>query len=286
MSGSGRTVIAPGAILNINGPSSVFLANRTLEIGGTALWTNAGSITFTAAVITNRAGALFQAQNASSLTPTFASSGRFDNAGTFRKSASTGTTTFSGVVLNNYGTVDIQAGFVAAYGGYTSGSGALLNCALGGTNSGSGYGQMQVAGTVALNGALSVGLTNGYLPSTNDSFTVLTAGTCNGTFTGFFYPSNQVTMQLSNTANSVIVLVTAVAAPPPPFLLSASLSGSNVLLTWTAVSNTTYRVEFNPDLNASNWSALPGDVTNLSNFASKLDPLTPSNRFYRVRVLP
>ena len=287
MSGSGRTVIAPGATLNINSPSGVFLANRTLEIGGTAIWTDAGSLTLTATVITNRAGALFEAQNASSLTPSFASGGRLDNAGTFRKLSSTGTTTFnSGVPFNNYGTVDIQAGFVAAYGGYTSGSGALLNCALGGTNSGSGYGQMQVAGTVTLNGALSVDLTNGYVPSTNDSFTVLAAGTRNGTFANFYYPSNAVTMQLSNTANSVIVLVTAVAAPPPPFLLSASLSGSNVLLTWTAVSNTTYRVEFNPDLTASNWSALPGDVTSLSNLASKLDTLTPSNRFYRVRVLP
>ena len=281
-------VIAPGATLNINSPSGVFLANRTLEIGGTAIWTDAGSLTLTATVITNRAGALFEAQNASSLTPTFASGGRFDNAGTFRKLSSTGTTAFgSGVLFNNYGTVDIQAGFVAAYGGYTSGSGALLNCALGGTNSGSGYGQMQVAGNVTLNGALSVGLTNGYVPSTNDSFTVLTADTCNGTFANFYYPSNAVTMQLSNSTSSVIVRVTAVAVPPPaPFLLSASLSGSNVLLTWTAVSNTTYRAEFNPDLTASNWSALPGDVTNFSNFASKLDPLTLSNRFYRVRVLP
>ena len=56
MSGSGRTVIAPGATLNINSPSVVFLANRTLEIGGTAIWTDAGSLTLTAAVITNRAG--------------------------------------------------------------------------------------------------------------------------------------------------------------------------------------------------------------------------------------
>jgi hypothetical protein len=52
------------------------------------------------------------------------------------------------------------------------------------------------------------------------------------------------------------------------------------------VSNTTYRVEFNPDLTPSNWAALPGDVIGVSNTASKLDPLTPSNRLYRVRVVP
>lgn len=47
----------------------------------------------------------------------------------------------------------------------------------------------------------------------------------------------------------------------------------DVLLTWTAFSNITYRVQYNPNLNPSNWSALPGDVTSMSNFASKLDPL-------------
>lgn len=94
-------------------------------------------------------------------------------------------------------------------------------------------------------------------------------------------------MQLSNTASSVVVRVTGVSLPPPaPVLFSPLLSGSNVLLTWTAVSNTTYRVEFDPNLSPSNWTALAGDITSLSNLASKLDPVTPSNRFYRVRVLP
>ena len=288
MNGTGRTIIAPVAALNINNPGSVSLSSRSLENGGTALWTGAGSITLgSGAVITNRSGALFNAQNAAALSYASGAVCRFDNAGTFRKSFNLGTNTFGfNVSLNNYGTVDVQTGILAANGGYTSAAGATLSSAIGGTSPGTGYGQLQVAGTVTLNGALSVLLTNGYVPTTNDSFTVLTAGTRNGTFANFYYPSNAVTLQLSNTANSVIVRVTAVAPRPTPFLLSASLSGSNVMLTWTAVSNTTYRVEFNPDLTSSNWSALPGDVTNLSNLASKLDPLTPSNRFYRVHVLP
>jgi hypothetical protein len=46
-------------------------------------------------------------------------------------------------------------------------------------------------------------------------------------------------------------------------------------------------LEFNPALtNLANWTAIAGDVTTLSNLATKLDPLTPTNRFYRVRVLP
>jgi hypothetical protein len=36
-------------------------------------------------------------------------------------------------------------------------------------------------------------------------------------------------------------------------------------------SNTTYRLEFKPNLMPSNWTGLSGDVTSLSNLASKLD---------------
>jgi hypothetical protein len=137
-----------------------------------------------------------------------------------------------------------------------------------------------------LNGALGVTLTNGFVPAVNDSFTVLTAGTRNGMFANFHFPSNTVTMQLSNTTTSVIVRVTEVLVVPQPILLQPELVGSDIRLTWTAVSNLTYRVEFNPDLNPSNWTALPGDVIGVSNTASKLDPLTPTNRLYRVRTLP
>ena len=187
---------------------------------------------------------------------------------------------------NNCATVDIRSGILSLQAGYVSSSNALLNCALGGTTAGTNYGQLQVAGTVTNNGALSVDLTSGYIPATSDSFTVLTAGTRSGTFASFYYPSNVVTMQMSNTANSVIVRVSEVLVVPPPILLPPALAGSNLLLTWTAVTNTTYRLEFNPDLTPSNWNALPGDIAGSGNTASKLDALTPSNRFYRVRVLP
>jgi hypothetical protein len=286
MSGTGRTVISPAASLTIANPSSLAITSRTLENAGTTVWTGAGSINLNAAIITNRASALFNAQNSA---PIFFGGGvpRFDNAGTFRKSLNIGMTTIGGSVsFNNYGTVDIQSGFLAANGGYVSSSNAVLNCALSGTSPGTNYGQLQVAGAVTLNGTLSVNLTNYYIPATNDSFTVLSAGTPNGAFANFIYPSNQVSMLLSNTTNSVIVLVTKVFVVPMPLLMSPQLSGSNINLTWTAVSNKTYRVEFNPDLALSNWNALPGDVTAVTNVASKLDILTLSNRFYRIQVIP
>jgi hypothetical protein len=191
-----------------------------------------------------------------------------------------------GIAFTNYGTVDIQTGFLAVNGGYGSSSNAVLNCALAGTTPGANYGQLEVAGTVTLNGSLSVNLTNNYIPATTDTFTVLTAGARNGSFANFIFPSNAVTMQLINTTNSVIVRVTNALAASQPLLLPLQLSGSNITLTWTSISNITYRAEFNPDLTPSNWNALPGDVTAVTNMASKLDTLTPTNRFYRVRVVP
>jgi hypothetical protein len=162
----------------------------------------------------------------------------------------------------------------------------MLRCALGGTNLGTGYGRLQVSGAITLNGALRVDLIEGFIPAVSDSFTVLTAGTRSGTFGNFHYPSNQLTMQMSNTANSVIVRVTDVLIVSDLVLLQPELSGSNIRLTWTAISNTIYRLEYKTDLGLADWSILSGDVTSLSNTASKLDTLTTSNRFYRVRVLP
>ena len=173
---------------------------------------------------------------------------------------------------------------MAAKGGYVSARNALLNSSLAGTNAGTGYGRLQVSGTVSLNGALSVDLSNGFVPGIGDSFSVVTAGTRNGTFASFSYPSNQVTMQSSNTPNSVVVSVTGVPIPAPS-LLTPQIVGSTVLISWTAVSNATYRLEFTPVLIPPTWTALPGDVTSAGNTASKQDALTSTNRFYRVRVI-
>jgi hypothetical protein len=288
MSGGGRTILSPGAMMNLGSALALSLNGRTFENAGTVVWTGTAGLVLTSGIITNRPGALFQAQNAAQIS--FNGSGatnRFDNAGTFRKSVSAGTTTVvSGVSFNNSGTVDIRSGILAANGSYGSSSNAVLNCALGGTTAGTGYGQLQVAGTVFLNGALSVDLVNGFTPALNDAFTVVTAGTRNGTFVNFFYPSNQLVMQVSNTANAVKVLVGGVIGIPERVLVPPQISGSNITLCWGALPNVTYRVEFNSSLDPATWSALPGDVAGADGIACKTDVVTSSNRFYRVRLLP
>jgi hypothetical protein len=206
---AGRLIIAPGVTLTVSNPIGLgaTLNTRTLENGGTILWTGTGDIAINSgAVITNRPGALFHAQNAASLVAFVGGGGRIDNAGTFRKSANSGTTTAGSFVsFNNSGTVDIRSGTLAANGGYASMAGALLNCALGGTTPGAGYGRLQVSGAVTLNGALSVDFNNGFSPTANDAFTVLTAGTRNGAFASFSYPSIVTDLVMSNTPSSVVV---------------------------------------------------------------------------------
>lgn len=203
MDGSGRIIISAGATLQVGSANGVNL-QRTLENAGTAIWTGAGTFILLNGVITNRAGALFHAQNAATFFPIGGC--RFDNAGTFRKSANAGTTTFaSGLALNNSGTVDIRNGILAANGGYISSPSALLNCVLGGTAPGTGYGQLQVAGSVALAGNLSVALTNNFIPLGSSLFTVLSAGSRSGSFANFFFPAD-TELVMSNTPSSVVVL--------------------------------------------------------------------------------
>jgi hypothetical protein len=133
MEGSGRTFIPIGATLNVGGASGVSL-KRTLENAGSALWTGSGAMIMLGggigSVVTNRPGALFHAQNAAQF---FFAGGarRFDNAGTFRKSVSAGTTTV-GVTFTNYGTVEIQTGTVLFSGSFHNNN--VVNLSAGTTN--------------------------------------------------------------------------------------------------------------------------------------------------------
>ena len=92
-------------------------------------------------------------------------------------------------------------------------------------------------------------------------------------------------MTRSITLASVFQAPAPAAVLAPPTLLPPQLTGTSVMLTWTANPNTTYRLEYKPDLKSTNWNAVPGDVTAASNTLSKLDALTSSPRFFRVRVI-
>jgi len=144
MSGGGRTVIAPGATLNLVNTNAVGLWEWTLENGGTVIWTGTGDLSCGSAVLTNRPGALWEVRNERGFY--YAGGGplpQFDNAGTFRKSQGSGTNIFFGFPFNNYGAVEVQSGALLYSGSgfnhsgtvsVAAGAGLRLRC--GGTATG------------------------------------------------------------------------------------------------------------------------------------------------------
>ena len=73
---------------------------------------------------------------------------------------------------------------------------------------------------------------------------------------------------------------------PAPILLALVVTSTEVVITWTSVSNVNYRVQYNPLLTTTNWIDLIGEVVASGRTASKTDSMTRTNRFYRVQVWP
>jgi hypothetical protein len=71
-----------------------------------------------------------------------------------------------------------------------------------------------------------------------------------------------------------------------PLIESITPSDGNVLVTWSSISNRTYRLQFTTNLSANDWYDVAGDILASSYTASKIDSSPATPRFYRVRVLP
>jgi hypothetical protein len=118
MSGSGRTVANGG--MAVSGPAGKTLDGRALDNAGTATWTGGDIAMANGAVFNNLPGGTWDAQgdagfvwNLVGVTPAL------NNAGTFRKSAGTGTTTVA-VTFSNTGTVDVQTGTINLAGSFAN----------------------------------------------------------------------------------------------------------------------------------------------------------------------
>lgn len=80
----------------------------------------------------------------------------------------------------------------------------------------------------------------------------------------------------------------AIATDARPTILSFTGAGTtNVVITWSAVSNVTYRMQYKSDLNNTNWVDLVPDFTATGNTASATNnPSGATQRFYRVKIVP
>ena len=174
----GATTIASNSVLNIVSATDHDLANRALTNYGTVVWSggrvrgggNPGTPIYNFV--------LWDAQSDQELNADYGGFGvTFNNAGTFRKSAGTNTTTIqSGVVFTDTGTVDVQSGALVLNNGGTFSSSSLI----------SGGGSVWLAsGAFTLNGIITspnVQELGGTLVGTNVLNGVLnwTNGTWNG----------------------------------------------------------------------------------------------------------
>ena len=103
-----------------------------------------------------------------------------------------------------------------------------------------------------------------------------------------------------NTTNPITVSVTdnglpplsdsktfSVTVMPHPAFESVALSNSVLTLTWSAISNETYRVQYTTNLAGTNWSELSPDVAASGPTATQTDSVSSDlQRFYRILVLP
>jgi hypothetical protein len=89
---------------------------------------------------------------------------------------------------------------------------------------------------------------------------------------------------LSSTNNFMVIVTNAV---PAPVILAIEVTGTNAVLTWSAISNLAYRLEYLDDVTLTNWVASLPDVVAADDTASATNVTAGQPaRFYRVQLLP
>ncbi len=217
MSGTGTTTIPSGGALNISGASDHLFDTRTINNSGTTTFTatSAGDLDFAnGAVFNNLSGGVFDIQSDSVVLDFIAGTeGAFNNVGTLRKSAGTGTSTID-IAFNNTGAVDVQTGTLsltkggASDNGFSGAAGTTLEFG-GGTHTLNAGATVSIPNVIFSSGTVS--LSDSYNATTN---TTVSGGTANfnGTVTSV---GSSVTVS-NGTANfssaSSISTVTATLA--------------------------------------------------------------------------
>ena len=126
---SGSLTVASNGVLNLSGSGDKYIEWGTLNNAGSVTWTG-GNVwgynwNYYVNVISNQDGGLFDVQTDAALSSYSCCSGSLTiyNAGTFRKSAGTGTNAINWA-FSNTGLVDVQSGAVSLQSSYTQTAGA------------------------------------------------------------------------------------------------------------------------------------------------------------------
>ena len=122
---TGSSTLTNAGTINLSGANQKNLTVLTFNNAGVVNWMGAGIFyMYTGAVFNNLASGIFDVQDDASLSYFSGTAPKFNNAGIVRKSAGTGTTTFSAnVTFTNAATVDAQVGTLRFTNGYTQSAG-------------------------------------------------------------------------------------------------------------------------------------------------------------------
>ncbi len=170
LAGVGALTIASGATMNISGSGTRNIDGGTLSNSGTINWSGTNNISiYNAGILNNLAGGLFSATNDQLIYQSCCGAGQgVNNAGTFRKTIATGTTTIQSFA--NSGTIQPQSGTIAFSATFSNSGSPTYDFGIG---SASTFGRLTFTNPVALTGALIAAPVNSFVPQGGQQFQIV-----------------------------------------------------------------------------------------------------------------
>jgi hypothetical protein len=115
----------------------------------------------------------------------------------------------------------------------------------------------------------------------------VTVGSMPLSFTNSIQNKNLVLFDLAVTQNVQHVVINLDFAVESDLVIQSVLvTGEVATVTWTSVSNRTYRVQFKDNLSDLTWQDISPDIAATGPTTSVNDPVLGSQRFYRILQLP
>ena len=163
--------------------------------------------------------------------------------------------------FTNTGTINALAQILSFSGAFTNVGGTLAF----GVSSLASFGQINVSGSVALNGMASATWLNGFTPAVGNSFAVLDYGSHSGTFATITLPPGYLGEGIYGaTVFSLMVTNTTAATNTLPVFLSIKLvNPSNAVVSWPSTA-TNYTLQTSTNLSSGSWSNVTSGVTTVS----------------------
>jgi uncharacterized repeat protein (TIGR01451 family) len=173
LTGTGSLTIASGGTMNISGFGTRFIDGGTLNNAGTINWSGANNLSvFNSGVINNQSGGVFSVTNDQLIFQHCCAGGQpFNNAGTFRKTMATGTTTIQNNAFANSGTIQAHSGVIAFNSAFSSSGSPVYDFGIGSATT---YGRLSFANPAGLTGALIAAPINSFVPQGGQQFTIIT----------------------------------------------------------------------------------------------------------------